>query len=392
MSSDGNSQQFDVILLGFHQIQRTIIGSLCTLSHKRDVSYRTIANTDLFAADIILIDLHDQMVVQNFEQLAEVLGDIPVLFIGEEPAEGASWWLKRETIAGQLLDTLDRIVNETALESRRVGLPDGIDRPEAVPAQQEVEEIVIDAPAVLAEFDEDVVLDAEEAELTADEIANFGYGASLDSPDPFAGMDLTVSEDDEDSIVISGGVPDAVLDDPDPVTTVAPAAPPTPAVADEPEAVPVLAEPNPRFSKKRIVSDEQARHKLKVLVVDDSVTVWAQMKMSLDNVAADVDFIQTAEGGIELTRSKDYALIFMDVVLPGIDGYSACKIIKTDERTRETPVVMMTSKSAPANKVRGVLSGCSYYLTKPVDAEEVGTVIEKFMPAGMKTSGETTTA
>lgn len=378
MSSDSSARQFDVILLGFHQIQRTIIGSLCTLSRKRDVVYRNIANTDLFAADIILIDLHDAMVIENFEQLAEVLGDIPVLFIGEEPAKGATWWLKREGIAADLLNTLDQIVNDSNLEPRGLG---DTDRPAAVPAEQAVEEITIDAPAVAAAFDEDPTLNADEAELTADEIASFGYSASLDSPDPFATGDYVVS--DEDTIVMSGGIPDDIPLEPE--TADADAAPATPvATAPEPEPEAAPAAPNPRFSKKRIVSDAQAKHDLKILVVDDSVTVWAQMKMSLDNVAADVDFIQTAEGGIELSKTRDYALIFMDVVLPGMDGYSACKIIKTDNVTKDTPVVMMTSKSAPANKVRGVLSGCSYYLTKPVDPAEVKAVLDRFMPATKK--------
>jgi len=372
MSSASSARQFDVILLGFHQIQRTIIGSLCTLSRKREVSYRTIANSDLFAADIILIDLHDAMVVENFEQLAEVLGDIPVLFIGEEPAKGATWWLKREAIAADLLGTLDEIVDQSGIEPG--GAADA-DRPVAVPSEQVVEEITIDAP-VAEVFDDDVTLTADEAELSDDEIANFGYSASLDSPDPFASGDFNVSP--EDTIVISGGIPDDIPLEPE--ATVNDAPEPAPAVEPEPEpaAAPV---PNPRFSKKRIVSDAQAKHKLKILVVDDSVTVWAQMKMSLDKVAADVDFIQTAEGGIDLSKTRGYALIFMDVVLPGMDGYSACKLIKTDNVTKDVPVVMMTSKSAPANKVRGVLSGCSYYLTKPVDPAEVKAVLDRFLPA-----------
>ncbi len=389
MSSDSSARQFDVILLGFHQIQRTIIGSLCTLSRKRDVVYRNIANTDLFAADIILIDLHDAMVIENFEQLAEVLGDIPVLFIGEEPAKGATWWLKREAIAADLLNTLDQIVNDSSLEPRGAG---DADRPAAVPAEQAVEEITIDAPAVAAAFDEDATLNADEAELTADEIASFGYSASLDSPDPFATGDYVVS--DEDTIVISGGIPDDIPLEPETANEAASAEPvaraPEAAAAPEPQAA--TPAPNPRFSKKRIVSEAQAQHDLKILVVDDSVTVWAQMKMSLDNVPADVDFIQTAEGGIELSKSRNYALIFMDVVLPGMDGYSACKIIKTDNATKDTPVVMMTSKSAPANKVRGVLSGCSYYLTKPVDPAEVKAVLERFMPAAAPKKSSTPAA
>jgi twitching motility two-component system response regulator PilG len=63
-----------------------------------------------------------------------------------------------------------------------------------------------------------------------------------------------------------------------------------------------------------------------------------------------------------------------------MDGYKVCKLIKAEKTTRSTPVVMLTGKTSPFNKVRGVMAGCDRYLTKPVVAEELRTVLRKYIP------------
>jgi twitching motility two-component system response regulator PilG len=117
-----------------------------------------------------------------------------------------------------------------------------------------------------------------------------------------------------------------------------------------------------------------------VLVVDDNVTVREFMKNKLAAFNFNVDYAENGEQAIGYTGQKRYACIFLDVVMPGIDGYQVCKLIKSNKASRGTAVVMLTSKDSPFDKIRGSMSGCDAYLTKPVDEEKLLETIAKFVP------------
>jgi two-component system, cell cycle response regulator len=120
-----------------------------------------------------------------------------------------------------------------------------------------------------------------------------------------------------------------------------------------------------------------ARHR--ALVVDDSPTVRKQLVLELGSFNIQVDTAETGELGLEMLGKNHYDIIFLDVVMPGADGYQVCKSIRRNQETKLTPVVMLTSKSSPFDKVRGSLAGCSTYLTKPVDYENFYQVLEEFL-------------
>ena len=131
-------------------------------------------------------------------------------------------------------------------------------------------------------------------------------------------------------------------------------------------------------SNKRVVGDT-------VLVVDDNATVRAFMQAKLAPFGFHVDFAETGEEAIGLSGSNEYTCVFLDVVLPGIDGYQVCKLIKSNKQAiKKTAVVMLTSRSSPFDKLRGSLAGCDEYLTKPLDEDRLLEVIAKFLPSGRK--------
>jgi two-component system, cell cycle response regulator len=117
-----------------------------------------------------------------------------------------------------------------------------------------------------------------------------------------------------------------------------------------------------------------------VLVVDDNQTVREFMKSKLAAFSFNVDYAESGEQAIGFTGQKHYACIFLDVVMPGIDGYQVCKLIKSNRSAQKTSVVMLTSKDSPFDKIRGSMSGCDAYLTKPVDEEKLLETIAKFLP------------
>jgi len=123
-----------------------------------------------------------------------------------------------------------------------------------------------------------------------------------------------------------------------------------------------------------------------VLVVDDNLTVRKFMEAKLAPYGFVADFAETGEQAVGLTGTKEYTCVFLDVVLPGIDGYQVCKLIKGNKQAvKRTAVVMLTSRSSPFDKLRGSLAGCDEYLTKPVDENHLLEVIAKFLPQGGRT-------
>jgi two-component system cell cycle response regulator len=117
-----------------------------------------------------------------------------------------------------------------------------------------------------------------------------------------------------------------------------------------------------------------------VLVVDDNHTVREFMKSKLATFGFNVDYAENGEQAIGYTGQKHYACVFLDVIMPGIDGYQVCKLIKSNRSAQKTAVVMLTSKDSPFDKIRGSMSGCDAYLTKPVDEEKLLETIARFLP------------
>jgi twitching motility two-component system response regulator PilG len=111
--------------------------------------------------------------------------------------------------------------------------------------------------------------------------------------------------------------------------------------------------------------------KLRILIVDDSATIRRSAETMLANEGCEVI---TAENGFEalskITRHHP-DLIFVDIMMPRLDGYQTCAIIKNNTEFRETPVVMLTSKDGLFDMARGRVVGSDQYLTKPFTREEL---------------------
>jgi len=103
------------------------------------------------------------------------------------------------------------------------------------------------------------------------------------------------------------------------------------------------------------------------------------MALELEGFVQEVDLAETGERALELLSIKRYDIVFLDVVLPGIDGYQICKTIKQHRGTKDTPVIMLTGKTSPFDRVRGKLAGCNTYMTKPVEREAFGKVVKTYL-------------
>ena len=111
--------------------------------------------------------------------------------------------------------------------------------------------------------------------------------------------------------------------------------------------------------------------KLRILVVDDSATIRRSAETMLTKEGCEVI---TAENGFEaLSKITRYRpnLIFVDIMMPRLDGYQTCAIIKNNAEFRDIPVVMLTSKDGLFDMARGRVVGSDQYLTKPFTRDEL---------------------
>ena len=123
----------------------------------------------------------------------------------------------------------------------------------------------------------------------------------------------------------------------------------------------------------------------RVLVVDDSLAVRNYLRSLLERQDIEVVEADSAEDGIAAATTQPFACVLMDVLMPGIDGFEACRRIKAKARAGSSlPVVMLTSKSSPFDRVRGKMAGCDTYLTKPVDPAQLHEVVERHLGAPAK--------
>ncbi len=110
---------------------------------------------------------------------------------------------------------------------------------------------------------------------------------------------------------------------------------------------------------------------LKVMVIDDSNTIRRSAEIFL--LQAGCQVLLAEDGFDALAKIADHQpdVIFVDIMMPRLDGYQACTLIKRHQKYRSIPVVMLSSKDGVFDRARGRMVGCDQYLTKPFSKEEL---------------------
>lgn len=110
---------------------------------------------------------------------------------------------------------------------------------------------------------------------------------------------------------------------------------------------------------------------LKVMIIDDSKTIRKSAETLLSKEGCEV---LTAEDGFEalaIIAVNKPDIIFVDIMMPRLDGYQTCTLIKNNRQFRDTPVIMLTSKDSIFDKARGRIVGSEEYLTKPFTRDDL---------------------
>ncbi|MEZ5534190.1 MAG: response regulator [Thiolinea sp.] len=122
-------------------------------------------------------------------------------------------------------------------------------------------------------------------------------------------------------------------------------------------------------------TDSRFHHK--ALVVDDSAAIRKQLELELRDAGISADFAEDGEQALEKVAANRYDLIFLDIIMPGIDGYETCRQLRLRSELKKTPIIMLSAKTSPLDEVQGVIAGASTYLTKPVKSEQLQTTLKR---------------
>lgn len=105
----------------------------------------------------------------------------------------------------------------------------------------------------------------------------------------------------------------------------------------------------------------------RILIIDDSRTVQMMVSMILSREAYVVTTAADGEEGVRKAIADPPDLILLDVVMPKMDGFEACRRLRREPVTQAVPIIMMTTRGEATNVEQGYTAGCTDYITKPLD-------------------------
>ena len=119
--------------------------------------------------------------------------------------------------------------------------------------------------------------------------------------------------------------------------------------------------------------------KKKILVVDDQIDLVKTLQFALELEQYKVLVSYNGEDALNQARKENPDLILLDIMLPKLDGYKVCRLLKFDEHYKHIPILMMTAKSQEKDKLIGKETGADEYITKPFDMDELMGKIKTYL-------------
>ncbi len=117
----------------------------------------------------------------------------------------------------------------------------------------------------------------------------------------------------------------------------------------------------------------------KILLVDDSNTVLLMEKMILSKSPYDLVTASDGQEGFDKAMSEKPDLILLDVVMPKMDGFEVCRRLRARDETRKVPVIMVTTRGELKSVETGYQSGCTDYITKPINGLELLSKVKSYL-------------
>lgn len=116
----------------------------------------------------------------------------------------------------------------------------------------------------------------------------------------------------------------------------------------------------------------------KVLLVDDEPDIVETVKFMLEAEEFDCIVAYDGEDALNKAKNENPDIILLDVMLPKINGYKVCRLLKFDNKYKNIPILMLTARSQDEDKAIGEETGANEYITKPFEIEEIINLVKKY--------------
>ncbi len=116
---------------------------------------------------------------------------------------------------------------------------------------------------------------------------------------------------------------------------------------------------------------------VKVMVIDDSNTIRRSAEIFLNQAGCEVILAQDGFDALAKIADHEPDVVFVDIMMPRLDGYQTCSLIKRNAKYRATPVIMLSSKDGLFDRARGRMVGSDQYLTKPFTKDTLLTAVRE---------------
>ena len=115
----------------------------------------------------------------------------------------------------------------------------------------------------------------------------------------------------------------------------------------------------------------------RILLIEDEPVIRELVRSMLSEGAVSVDCASDGLEGLRLAKSSAYRLILLDVVLPGMDGITVCRMIKSDPATSSVPLYMLTAKAKPSDVAAAMKAGADGYIHKPFRGTDLMELVDR---------------
>jgi DNA-binding response OmpR family regulator len=120
----------------------------------------------------------------------------------------------------------------------------------------------------------------------------------------------------------------------------------------------------------------------RVLVVDDEPDLIRILEFGLRAAGYHVDMAQDGQEGLKLARELRPDIILLDLMLPKLDGYKVCRLLKFDERYRQIPIIILSARTQEGDQALAIQMGANRFITKPYEFGEILTHIQALLKSG----------
>jgi len=117
----------------------------------------------------------------------------------------------------------------------------------------------------------------------------------------------------------------------------------------------------------------------KILIVDDEVDLVETVRFPLEMEGYHVLISYNGEDALNQARKENPDLILLDLMLPKLDGYKVCRLLKFDDRYKHIPILMLTAKTQERDKALGMETGANEYITKPFEIEDLLRKVKAYL-------------